>query len=667
MKTEQMITGKSKGSALPAVAASRNIVLLGIVLALILCLGAWGAHAADPQPDNPNTSLKATAVDEAVVAVVADHAYVTVDGQVVTGTGFKTPIGKQLVFDVAAEDGYTVTDVSVAEIDGTLLGYSNDGSTYAVDAADVVNGLTITVVTATSDHVNAGRTEDDDPSATPAGQPISATVAVAEQALVYDGTDQPVQLVLLDENGAELEGYFAMDGPTVKDATNGPVAIECTRAVIRDIDGNDVTDQFSLTFQAGNVTVDPAVITIATELSEPNRTQTAVYGETLTSNVDFAMPFIEELEQIDIQPATLTEIGHIVSKPTIDWNGVNSANYLVEEDLGWLEITPVDAEIVIKALNAEREYDGTPLVGTEYELQAPSRYHAEVTLSGSQTDAGSSKCTVASYKILDELGNDVTDTFASIQTVAGTLTVKPRTLSISTPGDSKAYDGTPLTAYSSEWIHGFVTGETATATITGSQTQVGSSPNTYSIVWDGTAKQSNYSIKDTLGTLEVYAAAAATTQQQTTQTTQTTTVNSTAPAVEPAPVVVEEIIYETVYVDEPAQTYTAVEDTPAVVYATESASAQEETPASPLQAMTDVIEDVVSTVTTGTTGDSSEASKPKEEILDDDATPLAGIEKVDSPPVAPWIILGIILLAVIGALFAILFGKRNKKDQEQKA
>ncbi|MCQ4776052.1 hypothetical protein NE634_20795, partial [Lacrimispora saccharolytica] len=37
----------------------------------------------------------------------------------------------------------------------------------------------------------------------------------------------------------------------------------------------------------------------------------------------------------------------------------------------------------------------------------------------------------------------------------------------------------------------------------GSQTDVGKSDNTYSLTWDGTAKESNYTVTETLGELEV--------------------------------------------------------------------------------------------------------------------------------------------------------------------
>ena len=80
--------------------------------------------------------------------------------------------------------------------------------------------------------------------------------------------------------------------------------------------------------------------------------------------------------------------------------------------------------------------------------------------------------------------------------------ITPATLTVTTHGASKPYDGAALTA--SGEISGFVNGETASFAATGSQTLVGTSANSYAITWDGTAKESNYSVVEgAIGTLEI--------------------------------------------------------------------------------------------------------------------------------------------------------------------
>ena len=83
----------------------------------------------------------------------------------------------------------------------------------------------------------------------------------------------------------------------------------------------------------------------------------------------------------------------------------------------------------------------------------------------------------------------------------GTVEITPATLTVETPSQTKVYDGNALTAEGS--ITGFVNEETATFVTTGSQTEVGNSKNTYTLTWDGTAKETNYTVSDSVGTLKV--------------------------------------------------------------------------------------------------------------------------------------------------------------------
>ena len=74
-------------------------------------------------------------------------------------------------------------------------------------------------------------------------------------------------------------------------------------------------------------------------------------------------------------------------------------------------------------------------------------------------------------------------------------------LTVTTEGATRAYNGQPLTAPGT--VTGFVEGENAELQVTGTQTDVGSSKNTYNIVWTETTKADNYQVSDTVGTLTV--------------------------------------------------------------------------------------------------------------------------------------------------------------------
>jgi len=125
-----------------------------------------------------------------------------------------------------------------------------------------------------------------------------------------------------------------------------------------------------------------------------------------------------------------------------------------------------------------------------------------VSISGSQIDVGSSANTLNDAKIVNAAGEDVSAGY-KITLKNGTLTVNPAALTVTTGSSTKNFDGTALTNATAT-ITGLVNGETATVTATGTITNPGTATNTYTITW-GTAKQSNYTITENLGTLRVIA------------------------------------------------------------------------------------------------------------------------------------------------------------------
>ena len=171
-------------------------------------------------------------------------------------------------------------------------------------------------------------------------------------------------------------------------------------------------------------------------------------------------------------------------------------------------MTEADNNIEIPEIPDMTDENGVAILGKKvtYNGQAQQLDNAKATVEGS----------ILTYEYKDEAGNVVdnpTNVGTYTVTVKATkdnykevsasakLVIVPATLTVTTPGGNKVYDGNALTAEGS--ITGFVNNETAAFTTTGSQTNVGSSTNTYSINWNGTAKESNYTISEKLGTLTI--------------------------------------------------------------------------------------------------------------------------------------------------------------------
>ena len=88
-------------------------------------------------------------------------------------------------------------------------------------------------------------------------------------------------------------------------------------------------------------------------------------------------------------------------------------------------------------------------------------------------------------------------------TVKRSYKVTPKEYTVTTDSATKIYSGTALTAGGK--VEGIVSGETVEFTTTGSQTEVGTSKNTYELVWKS-AKAANYTLaKESIGKLTVKA------------------------------------------------------------------------------------------------------------------------------------------------------------------
>ena len=106
---------------------------------------------------------------------------------------------------------------------------------------------------------------------------------------------------------------------------------------------------------------------------------------------------------------------------------------------------------------------------------------------------------------VDSLKDQVLNDFYYVTSASeGTLTINPRSVIITSGSASKTYDGTPLTKHESTITgEGFVEGQGVNITYTGSQTEVGSSENTFEYKLKDNTLEKNYTIETVFGTLTV--------------------------------------------------------------------------------------------------------------------------------------------------------------------
>lgn len=159
------------------------------------------------------------------------------------------------------------------------------------------------------------------------------------------------------------------------------------------------------------------------------------------------------------------------------------------------EQPPVDP-LSVSAANVRVTYDGQghPVIPTANKdgVQFSVVYKGANGVVDVPIDAG-----VYTAEITATLNGETASCTASV-------TITRRPLTVTTGSGSKYYDGTPLTNSATTVVvtGGEVPGEHITAVATGSRTVAGSSTNTYTMNW-GSAKESNYTVTESLGTLTV--------------------------------------------------------------------------------------------------------------------------------------------------------------------
>ena len=170
---------------------------------------------------------------------------------------------------------------------------------------------------------------------------------------------------------------------------------------------------------------------------------------------------------------------------------------------GTLTITP-------KSINPDDEKNGITVTDPENSIYDGNEHINGLTVTDSKLNTTLVENTDYTLTYSGDLINvgTVTITIKGIGNYTGEFTktyqILPREYTVTTNTDSKVYDGTALTAGGT--VNNLVDGETVNLTMTGSQTDVGTSDNTYELNWTGSAKESNYKHgKDSIGTLTVTA------------------------------------------------------------------------------------------------------------------------------------------------------------------
>ena len=411
------------------------------------------------------------------------------------------------ISDGSLAHGHSVSSV-VYSGEQTLPGESPAGAVFTIsdeEGNEVTDQYKITVIDGTISV-----------SARSAKQPITVTVSDAEKE--YDGTtDVTASWALTD---GELLGSDELSVQSLSANSSGAGTGSITGSVAVLNGTADVSENYEISVVPGKLTVRPRPIVLTADSDEKEHDGTAltkdsfsVTSGSLVSGHTASADVVGSQTEVGSSPNRIDS----ASVKIVDGAGTDcTLNYALTLRDGTLTVKegtppPVEkTEITVTMKDAEKEYDGKPLDTSGFEITKGALKEGDKlalsSYSGSITGVGTGK--ISASFIVTNGEKDVSENYV-ITVVPGTLTVRHRAIVLTADSAEKDFDGAALTKDSFTVTSGsLVSGHKLTATISGSQTEIGSSPNKIDPasvkVMDGSRDvTAQYSIRLADGTLTV--------------------------------------------------------------------------------------------------------------------------------------------------------------------
>ena len=307
---------------------------------------------------------------------------------------------------------------------------------------------------------------------------------------VYDGNEHKWIPTVTDKADKKLEAG--------KDYT-----VEYSTKNFKDVGTIDVTIT-GIGNYTGTVTrtykITPKSVTVTAE------DKTKVFGET---DPKFTAKVVGTLGNDTVEYTLSRETGEAAGKYEITVKGDKlQGNYTVTYVAGKLTITSQSIDPGTDPEKPNPDYTGAKVNSPSDEVYDGNEHKwiPTVTDKAKTLELGKDYTVEYSTKNFKDVGT-VEVTITGIGNYSGTVKrsykVTPKEYTVTTDSATKTYSGTALTAGGK--VEGIVSGETVEFTTTGSQTEVGTSKNTYELVWKS-AKATNYTLaKESIGKLTVKA------------------------------------------------------------------------------------------------------------------------------------------------------------------
>lgn len=406
--------------------------------------------------------------------------------------------GKALTKDKVTAEGFVGNDGAAYDVTGSQLyvGESDNEFTYELNKGTKADNYDITVV--------KGKL-----TVTASKEEVVVTITENSGTYKYDGTEKSVTgyKVTSINNKLYSKDDFEFSGNDKVSGTDaGSYDMNLKASDFKNTNKN--FDNVKFVIVDGTLTIEKRKVTLTSEDAGKIYDGTALTNKTVNESGD---GFAEgEGATYDVT-GTQTNAGSSDNTFTYKLNkGTKADNYIIETKEGKLTVTPVTAEVTvnIKEHSGKKLYNGSEQSVSGYDVTNISNALYKVkdfefggndTVSGTNAGSYEMNITPADFK-------NISKNFTNVKFVIedGKLVIEKRNVTLTSASDEKVYDGKALTNDTVKVSgDGFVLGEGATYSVTGSQLDAGESDNAFTYKLFDNTSADNYIIKTEKGKLKV--------------------------------------------------------------------------------------------------------------------------------------------------------------------
>ena len=443
--------------------------------------------------------LEVTAVtDEVVVTITGHNSTVTYNGSEQSVNGYDVSIAPEGV-------SYTTADFS---FNGTAEAKGTDAGTYQMglkaDQFANTNGnfKKVTFV------VNDGKL-----TINPVDE-VVVTITGHNDTVPYDGDEHTVTGYDVSiSNDLYKEGDFTFSGTAEAKGTDAgtyPMGLKAEQFS----NNNENFKKVTFVVEDGSLTINKRNVVLTSETASKTYDGTALTKPIVKVTGDgFVAGEVSDIKATG--SVTHVSAGEVTNTITYtEGTNFKESNYNITKTEGKLSITPLGGVVVtIKGQTKTVTYDGEEHTAWKYDvidisdplyIKAPD----EVPNFWNKNAKGARGTDAGTYAMGWEAADfeNTNTNFSNVEFVVvdGKLEISKRSVKLTSSSDKKVYDGNALTNDTvTVGGDGFAKDEGATYNVTGSQTDVGESKNTFTYTLNEGTKADNYTITKTEGKLEV--------------------------------------------------------------------------------------------------------------------------------------------------------------------